>query len=344
MQATSQQLEQQAQSLEPRPTEVAEVVESGPSTDDVLAELFGETPTEREFAPEPRAEPAPAAEAAPPTPPEPEPAPEPTTPKSDPDFEKLVQREQMILQREAQIREYEQDLSRIDTQLARLEEARNRAAVDPISYLREIAPDLDLSQLARDAWYAYKGEEAPPEHRLQREVRALKYEQEKLREQTTRRDKQQSEAQAAQASQQAVEAYRGGLSDTLGKLPSGKYLRVQKLAKQSADKAVGRALDHASRVAAQSGKVLNFEEAFAALEQDLADIGYEPEPAAEPQQPQATTPQRMQAPGTLRNQHSSVQPSHAEVNPDDPEVLRRQALEAVGLDIDDPSVRRYYTE
>lgn len=312
-----------------------------PSTDDVLAQLFpdeyGEKSTETSTeADESESEAEATAEAAP------APEPEPETRKLDPAAEKFMQREQAILQREAQIKAHEEDLRRLDQQLSSLEEEKRRIEIDPISYLRKVAPELDLRKLTYDAWYAYKGEEAPVEHRLDRQVRELKYEQEQLRSQAYRQTQQQVEEKAAKESQQALNQYVSEMETSLSNLDSGKYQLVAKLATASKDKAVNRMLDHARRIAIAENSPPSVERAIAALEADLADLVPAVAPVSSEEPP--AQPPRKQTPGTLRNEHSSVQPSRTDPDPNDPHALRKAAMEAAGIDYNDPAVRRYFEE
>ncbi len=265
------------------------------------------------------------------------PAPEPK-PANDPDFQKFVQWEQNLLRREEALRAQVPDLEKIDQQLAYYEDLKRQAHIDPISFIKAIAPDVDLRNLSVDSWYEYKGEEAPAEHRLQRQVRKLSYEQEVQRKQWEARERQLSEERAAYDRQQAVNQYRAELSQFLDKADSGKYQLASRLTQTSKEKALSRALDHASRMATAYNRAPSYEEVVQALEQDLSDLGWAP---PTPNGAPPAEPPRKAAPGTLRNEHSSIVPSREEVDPMDPEVLRRAAYAEVGLDPDDPALSRY---
>jgi len=261
----------------------------------------------------------------------------------------MLQREAAALQREEYARSVEADLRSVTKQLDDITSKERRMRADPVAYIRSIAPDLDLRQLSYAAWYAADGKEPPADIRLQQQVAATRYELEDLRTQTVGQSTRQAEAAAENARQQQALNMFANEVRTIVVDPAAKYQHVTKLAKKSADKAVERAIEKARQIAIRDNRVPTAAEVVAAIDMDLGELaeamGLAAEQTAPPPPVAASAPQAStQSPTTLRNNHSGVQPSRTDADPFSEDALRRLAYAEVGVDYDDPNVRRLYED
>lgn len=294
-------------------------------------------PVEEHAALEPPPAPAEAAPpvetAAPETPPAvEEKTPEPAKPaeRFAPALLKLQEREAAVVAREQTIKQYEADLTALRDQLVAVERAQRSFRHDPASFIKSIAPDIDLADLAKTLWYEKLGQQAPPEYRATKEARAAQGSIEQLRaefEQKISEERQRwAQEQAAAQQEQAYNQYLGSLA-SYAKAPPENLPLVKGYAAADPDRVQRGLLKIAQKHAqATGGEVLTPEQCAAKLEKELqglrAALGV---PAAAPQP--APTP--VPAGGTLRNKHQSIQPNRALSGQLDDEAKFEAAMAAV---------------
>lgn len=280
--------------------------------------------------PEAAPEPAPASDTpAAPVIPEPVSAsngqpPEPAKPALDPADKRvaaLMEREAALLTRETELKSFQADVEAFRT-------AQRQFKADPAGYIRSLAPDAKLRDVATNLWYEDLGDAAPPEHRTAQEARSAKLEVAQLRAELAERDKRQSEAQAQQAAQEAESRYVASLQQYAAAVPDS-YGRVKLLATQKPEVATRLMHQAASMIAAREERIPTAEEAAKAVEEYLAELTIAPPATPAPAQPIAAP--AASPPTSLRNSHSAAQTGRAPVDPNDSEVRRQRALEESGL-------------
>ena len=289
------------------------------------------TPTEPEKPTEPVvAPPAETVKAA-----EPEkPATPPPQPELPPQVLKLMEREAQVVEREVKLKAAEADLTALRQHLGALEDAQRKFKYDPIGYIRKLAPDLDLKDLAKSAWYEGLGEGAPAEYRATREARAARSTVEELRTEfegklEAERNRWSEDIQRREA-ETAYHQYVGSLSTYAQSVPD-EFPLVKSFAASNPDRVQSSLLQIAQRHAqATGGEVLTPAECAAALNKEFegfrAALGLQATtPAATPPAPTAPTPATPAS--TLRNKHTSIQPSRG-AEPVDEESKFFAALEA----------------
>jgi hypothetical protein len=247
-------------------------------------------------------------------------APEPVTPA----LKRIMDREAAVIAREAELRE-------VKTRLDGFDNARARFAINPVAVIRELAPDIDLDQIARALWYEKLGDAAPTEHRVLKEARGASFEVQKLREELKSEKQRLSEEQARMDGERAEAQFVDGLRQYAATVPADKYRLVSTLSKQNPDLAV-RMMHDAARMIAAQGEMPDAEATAKAVEQYLGQFNSvyaPPSPTPAQVQPQASAPPA--SPNTIRNSHSAVQPARVAPDSNDPQVLRRAGLVAAGL-------------
>jgi hypothetical protein len=319
------------------------------SFEEAMRAALGRDPIEA--APEPVAVEPKEPEAPPATPqvpaeaPKPvEPAPKPAEAAPDPSIKALMDREAAAVAKESALREAEADIRSLRERVDAYEQARKTFLLNPAEFIRSLAPDVPLSKLAEDLWFEDLGEAAPAEYKLKKEVRGAKAEVHDLRNQQTAEAKRQAEEKSRMEAETALNQYVGQLKETIPQLAADKNPLVKSLAAQNSDMAIRMMLDAAS-YAAQEGKMLTPAEAAEAVESYLKQFSplFASPPA--PEVKASPTEQNVKpVPTSLRNSSVSVQTPRVPADPNDPKVLRRNALIEAGINPDDPSVRSWLEE
>lgn len=134
-----------------------------------------------------------------------------------------------IIQREAKLREdkeaFEAKEAEYQAKLQEYEQAKQLAAVDPISYLKTLGfSQENLIDLAKAAYYESLGDQAPTEYRGQKESLALKREVEALKARLEAKEKQPEAAP-----NEALAAYQNELLETTKSFDPGQYPSVAKI-------------------------------------------------------------------------------------------------------------------
>lgn len=271
-----------------------------------------------------------------PPPPEVKQETEPTVPtpavdRIAPTLLKLMERESAVVERESKLKAAEADILALRQHIDSYEAAQKKFKYNPVDYIRSLAPDVNLADLAKQLWYEQLGEAAPADYRATQEARKARSTVEDLRaemEQKIQAERQRwQEEQAQQQQEMAYNQYLGALGAIAKEVPP-EYPLVKSFASSSPDR-VQQALFKIAQQHAQAtgGQVLSPAECAAKLNSELEGIRnalVPPAPAAQPAPPKAAPPV-----ATLRNKHTSIQPNRTAAQADDDEAKFAAAMEAV---------------
>lgn len=213
------------------------------------------------------------------------------------------------------------------------------ATVDPVGAIAKIAKkfNIDPKDLAADLWYESLGSKAPPEYLAKREGKAGQLAA-KVLEAKSAKERQEAEERSRQyGHQEAEQRYVGALVQHVSDpAAASKYSKSNKLAKAIPQMVAAGMWNHAATLQQKHGRPPAPEEVAAELEKELqalAEVLRDDVPAAQPAAPVAPkavspAPVAADAPSSLRNQHTQVQPSRGTEDEFDDEALRRKAMEA----------------
>jgi hypothetical protein len=257
------------------------------------------------------------------------PAVEPVAPgEADKSLQKIMERESALLAREQAYEESKGQIEDLRSRLAEFSSTQNNFNLDPVSYIRSLAPEVDLKRLAETLWYENQGLEAPPKYLEQkaatRQNTALAERIAKIEKGEAERMAAQAAAQQQQEAQQSFERYQGALG-ALASEPGEAFPLMAEMAKadrQSLDaEMIAIARSHAINT---GGEVLTPEQVASVVEKRLSV--YRPNTQAT----QAPTPTAEQG-TSLRNQSTQIQPDREPEDPYSDEYLERKALKAAGI-------------
>lgn len=244
---------------------------------------------------------------------------------------KLMEREAALIAKENEIKQREAEAEKARQLAQQYELAQRKFAHDPISFIRQMAPDINLADLAKSLWYENLGDGAPADYRATKEARTAKSTVEELRaemEQKLQAERQRwAEELQQQKAEEAYHQYVGAIGAFAQSVPE-EYPLVKSFASSDPSKVQKGLLKIAQRHAQETGgEVLTPAEAAARLNKELeglrAALGVNntPPPAA----PKAAAP----AVSTLRNKHQTIQPNRSAPDPHDEEAKFLAALDAV---------------
>lgn len=279
-------------------------------------------PVESPPAESPPAEAAPAAVTPPPVVEE---KPAEAPPKVAPVLLKLMEREAQVVERENKVKQFETEVSSIREQVAAYETAQKNFKYNPVQFIRQMAPDIDLADLAKQLWYEKLGDVAPADYRATKEARAAQGSIEQLRAEAKADVERVREEIKREQAEQAYHQYVGAIGSLARSVPET-YPLVKSFAKDDPDSVQRGLLKIAQQHAQQTGgQVLTPDECAAKLNEKLAQLQSRLTPAT----PVAPAPTKNEQPAaTLRNKHTSVQPNRTVPNEQDEEALFQRALEA----------------
>ncbi len=83
--------------------------------------------------------------------------------ETDPRFAALAKRERDLLTRHKEVKEAHSQLEAARKQVELYEQAKRNASVDPVAFIKSLALDLPLDQVAKALWYDVLGDDAPAE-------------------------------------------------------------------------------------------------------------------------------------------------------------------------------------
>lgn len=227
-----------------------------------------------------------------------------------------------LLDREAALQEREK-------QIVALERAKRKFKSDPVSAIREIAPDVSLSQIAKVLWEEDLGDLAPVEAKQSKELRGVRSEVEELRLSLESERQRLAEEKIRYEGEQAMNQYVGAIRSSVKELEASKFPLVSKFTQKHPDGVVEEMLSIARRHSF-TGEVLMPDQILDQLEKQLGRYQLADGPA--PQVSQTVATSAPQTPTSIRNTHTQTQPSLQPANELDDEYLREQALKAVRED------------
>lgn len=239
---------------------------------------------------------------------------------------KIMEREAQVVERESKLRALEAEIQSAKQQLSGIETAQKRFQYDPVSFIRQMAPDLDLGEVAQQLWYAKLGNAAPPEHRATQEARAAKGSIDELRAEFKAEQQRLVEDLQRQQAEAAYHQYVGAVNSFAKSIPE-QYPLVKAFASEDAERVQRGLLKIAQQHAqATGGEVLTPQECAERLNKELSAL----QRVFAPSQPAAApAPSKQEQPvKTLRNKHTSIQPNRALPDPNDEEAKLQAAIEA----------------
>lgn len=227
-----------------------------------------------------------------------------------------------LLDREAKLQEREREIAKLET-------AKRKFKYDPVSAIREFAPDVSLAEIAKVLWVEELGDLAPPEAKQAKEYRGVRSEVEELRAQVEEDRRRLGEEYARQQQEIAMSQYAGAIKGAVTALEASKYPLVNGFHKKHSDGVVDELLTIAKQHAQAAGEILTPEELVGKLEAYLGRYQVVETPSQPAPPPVATQEPKTQ---TLRNTHTQVQPNLQPADDLDDEYLRNKALQAVRED------------
>lgn len=262
-------------------------------------------------------------------------APEPDkAPGAAPSRQEMISaRLRQIMEREAALIAKEKELEAKQPKAApsqelSLSQLRAMYQRDPVAALKALDEQFQPGTLAKQLWYHDLGELAPKEASAELRARQALATAEQLQRELEERDQRLRQEWEQQKAEQAYHQYVGAVEAYTRTLPDSTPL-VKKFAEKKPDKVVqalvGVARKHAQ---ATNGQVLTPEQAAAKLEASLKELQFV-DPAPSTQTQPATQTSAPETPNTLRNKHTSVQPSKVTDDDLDDEVLRQRAMAAI---------------
>lgn len=204
--------------------------------------------------------------------------------------------------------------------------------VDPAGAIVSMAKKLnvDPKQLAEQLWYEGLGEKAPSDYRAAKEGKRGQLAAKAIEFRQAQERKRNEEAYANREAEEVQTRYIGTLRSFVAETPAEKLPNTSKLFAENPDMVIRGMWSHAASLAAQGNDIPSPEQVAASLEKELQTLakvfGHAPAPV---QPPVATPPAPAEPPATLRNQFSQVQPSRAQDDELDDEVLRQRAMKAL---------------
>ncbi len=251
----------------------------------------------------------------------------PTDNRFAPRLLKLMEREGALVEREKQFKAAEAELAGVKEQISSLQAAQNKFSTDPVAFIRSMAPNVSLKDIAKALWYEELGDAAPPEAKADRAVRVAKTEVEQLRAELTGNQQRWIEDQQRQQADAAYHQYVGAIGEFSKAVPD-EYPLVKAFATEDSAR-VQRGLFKIAQnhAAATGGQVLTPAECAAKLQSELSSLQkvLAPQPTQLPPTPVKNDPP---VTSTLRNKHTSVQPNRSIPPEDDPEYLFQRAMDA----------------
>lgn len=245
-------------------------------------------------------------------------------PRLAPALLKLMERESSVVERETKLKAAEAEITQIRNQVSAIENAQRKFKQDPVSYVRSIAPDMDLGDVAKLFWYAKLGNNAPIEYRAEATERAVNSKYDELRAEFQTERQRWVEDNQRQQEEAAYNQYVGALSAFAQAVPD-EYPLVKAFSTSAPDRVQAGLFKMAQRHAqATGGQVLTPAEAAAALNKELEKVQsvFAPKPVVPP------APVKNESAGGLRNNLQSIQPNRAVNTAEDEETLFQRALEA----------------
>lgn len=157
---------------------------------------------------------------------------------------------------------------------------------DPARFAREMAKTEDLEKLARDLYFAAKGDKAPQEYEQVRRVRENETETERLRREIDELKSSLTQRERAAQTEQLINQYKGQAKEKLAKFETTKAPWVTRAYAKNPERVAQQLVALADHVVRQGGEVPDPADLVPILERDLEeqfgkfDFGTEARPAA----------------------------------------------------------------
>lgn len=246
----------------------------------------------------------------------------PEEPQEDRSLARIMERESKLAEKQAAYDAAQDELNDLRSRLDRFEGTQSTFAADPISYIRSLAPDMDLKRLAEGLWNEHLGEKAPAEY-LQKKAATRQYSEQGARlAKLEQRDQEREQRAQQESAQRGLQQYLGSLSSFAESADTGNFPLVAGL-NQKSPQVVAGAMERIARTHARqtNGQVLTPEQVGQALEKELAIYQLSAPPVNEP------TPAPAQG-TSLRNSSNQVQPDRVAEDELSDEFLHEQAMKA----------------
>lgn len=247
----------------------------------------------------------------------------PAEPAQDRSLARIMEKEAALEAKQAAYDASQADLEDLRGRLDRFEGAQHAFSSDPISFIKSVAPDMDLKRLAENLWNENLGDKAPPEYRQEQ---AASRQNKELVERIARMEQAERarlEGAQQQEAHKSLQQYIGSLS-TYAQSADATTLPLVAAMQQKAPEEVVRGMEDIARshAIATNGQVLTPEQVASAYEKRLAHYQLTAPPAKEPPPPaeQGTS---------LRNSSIQVQPDRAPSDEMSDDYLHEQAMKAV---------------
>ncbi len=221
---------------------------------------------------------------------------------------KLMEREAAAVAREKALKEAEEKYSSVELKIKELEAAQSRFKMNPVDYIKKLAPDIKPADLAKALWYDELGDAAPIEHRAAKAERTALQTVSELRAEWEQEKKRAAEESQHHEMEKAHNQYIGALS-SVAKAPPTQLELVSSFAKEDPERVTRGLYRMAQKHArATNGEVATPEQCAEMLEKELSSVKrmFVPDKAVAPTPAVQTT---NTAPSSLRNKHTSVQPT-----------------------------------
>lgn len=209
-----------------------------------------------------------------------------------------------------------------------LEQLRLLYKRNKIEALKALDPNFKPGVTAKELWYHDLGDLAPKEAKVEMEALGATNSVEALREEMEAKYQQIIAEMNQRQADQAYEQYVGATQAYVKAVPDDLPL-VGKFSTKKPEKVVQALTGVARKHYQATGEVLTPGQAASKLEESLRELQFN-EPASVPQAPVNPKPEVSAGPpNTLRNKHTSVQPTRVETDELDDEVLRQRARAAL---------------
>lgn len=247
-----------------------------------------------------------------------------------PRLRRLLEKEAALIERENKLKALEAKPAAPAAREPSLEEWKRRFRANPVEALKALNPEFKAGALAKQLWYHDLGDLAPKEARAEMEavnatgsVEALRAELEETK-QTLLAEMQQRQ------NEMAYQQYVGATHSYIKEVPAEMPL-VQKFVQKKPDKVVRAILGITDKHYRESGgEVLTPAQAATKLEASLRELQFVEAPGTvSVTPPPATQSVSAGAPNTLRNKHTSVQPTRVDSDELDDEALQRRAMASI---------------
>jgi hypothetical protein len=246
-----------------------------------------------------------------------------TPPEESKSLARIMERESALQAKQDAYNAAQDDINELRARLDSYEGAQASFGQDPISYIKAMAPDIDLKRLAEGLWNENLGEKAPAPYLQQKAATVHQTEQGRRLARLEQAETERQQRMQQEEAQRGVHQYLGSLQ-TYASNTTAESLPLVTMMQAKDPQMVAASMENIARGHASktNGQVLTPEQVGAELEKQLNYYQLQAEPA------KAAVPEP--ATGTsLRNSSTQTQPDRAADDELSDEYLRAKAMEAV---------------